>query len=169
MNECYNLRMNKDITTKVAISGGGPAGIMLGYLLARSGVDVTVLEKWPDFFRDFRGDTIHPSTMENLYELGILDKFLTLHHSKTRQIEINISGEPVIVADFSYLSLREPYIAFIPQWDFLNFITSEAKRFPSFHLMMNTEATDLITDNDKVIGMKAKNAEGTFDIHAELS
>ena len=159
---------NRTTITKVAISGGGPAGIMLGYLLARSGVDVTVLEKWPDFFRDFRGDTIHPSTMENLYELGILDKFLQLHHSKTRQIEANISGETLVIADFSYLSLREPYIAFIPQWDFLNFITSEAKRFPTFHLMMATEATDLIIENEKVVGMKAKNAEGVFDIRADL-
>ena len=160
--------MNKDITTKVAISGGGPAGIMLGYLLARSGVDVTVFEKWPDFFRDFRGDTIHPSTLENLYELGILDKFLALRHSKTRQVEMSISGEKLVVADFSYLNLREPYIAFIPQWDFLNFITSEAKKYPSFHLMMNTEATDLIIDNGKVVGMKAKNNEGVFSISANV-
>ena len=159
---------NKTITTKVAISGGGPAGIMLGYLLARSGIDVTVLEKWPDFFRDFRGDTIHPSTMENLYELGILDKFLALKHSKTRQMEASISGEKMIVADFSLLKLREPYIAFIPQWDFLNFIAGEAKRFPSFHLLMATEATDLIIEHDKIVGIKAKDATSTFDIHSDL-
>ncbi len=160
--------MDKDLATKVAISGGGPAGIMLGYLLARSGIDVTVLEKWPDFFRDFRGDTIHPSTMENLYELGILDKFLALKHAKTRQMEASISGEKMIVADFSRLKLREPYIAFIPQWDFLNFISGEAKRFPSFHLLMATEATDLIIEHDKIVGIKAKDTTSTFDIRADL-
>ncbi len=169
LQECYNNSMtDRNIATKVAISGGGPAGIMLGYLLARSGIDVTVLEKWPDFFRDFRGDTIHPSTMENLYELGILERFLALHHSKTRQVEASISGETLVVADFSYLHLREPYIAFIPQWDFLNFISGEAKRFPSFHLRMATEATDLIIEDEKVVGIKAKDADGAFDIRADL-
>src|SRR6185503_21005810 len=110
------------LSTRCCIAGGGPAGVMLGYLLARAGIDVIVLEKWPNFFRDFRGDTIHPATMQNLHELGLLEKFLKLPHQKTRKMTMNIGNEEVTVADFSYLRAREPYIAFIPQWDFLNFL-----------------------------------------------
>jgi 2-polyprenyl-6-methoxyphenol hydroxylase-like FAD-dependent oxidoreductase len=156
------------IQTRCCIAGGGPAGIMLGYLLARSGIDVFVLEKWPDFFRDFRGDTIHPSTMEILAELGILDDFLKLPHNKTRQMVGHFGGAPVVLADFSRLKVRCPYIAFIPQWDFLNFLSGKAKAFPQFHLMMSTEATDLIGEGGRVIGVRAKNTEGEFDIRAEL-
>src|SRR6185312_16458716 len=135
---------SKVIFTNCCIGGGGPAGIMLGYLLARRGIDVTVLEKWPDFFRDFRGDTIHPSTMENLHELGLLDDFLKLPHQKTRQMIGHIGGQELVMADFSWLSVREPYIAFIPQWDFLNFITAQAKKYPHFKLLMHTEAIRII-------------------------
>ena len=160
---------NKIVTTQVAISGGGPAGIMLGYLLARSGIDVVILEKWPDFFRDFRGDTIHPSTMENLHELGILEKFLKLPHAKTRQIETSINGESFVIADFTHLPVHEPYLAFIPQWDFLNFITEEARQYPHFHLRMETEATDIIERNGKIVGIHAKDSGGDFKIEAELT
>ena len=161
------MRM-QTIKTRCCIAGGGPAGIMLGYLLARNSIDVVVLEKWPDFFRDFRGDTIHPSTMENLHELGILEKFLKLPHQKTRQMVGEIGGEEIIMADFSWLNVRCPYIAFIPQWDFLNFLTSEAKQFTSFKILMETDAIDLIEENGKVVGVKAKNKEGGFEIRAEL-
>src|SRR5271168_2265398 len=113
------------IKTRCCIAGGGPAGIMLGYLLARSGVDVVVLEKWPDFFRDFRGDTIHPSTMEVLHELGLLEEFLTLPHSEMQQMAAHMGGQEVVMADFSKLKVRCPYIAFIPQWDFLTFLSNK--------------------------------------------
>ena len=141
---------------------------MLGYLLARSGVEVVVLEKWPDFFRDFRGDTIHPSTMQNLHELGLLEKFLKLPHQKTRQMVGYIGGEEVTIADFSYVRTRCPYIAFIPQWDFLNFIAEEAKQFPSFKLLMHTEATGLIEEKGRVVGVTAKGQEGEYEIRADL-
>src|SRR6185312_2793733 len=110
--------MNKEtIATRCCISGGGPAGIMLGFLLARAGIDVVVLEKWPDFFRDFRGDTIHPSVMEILYELGLLEKFLKLPHDEVRQVEADIGLEKVVIADFTHLNVHCPFLGFIPQWD----------------------------------------------------
>jgi 2-polyprenyl-6-methoxyphenol hydroxylase-like FAD-dependent oxidoreductase len=158
----------RTITTTCCISGGGPAGIMLGYLLARSGVDVTVLEKWPDFFRDFRGDTIHPSTMDILNELGLLEKFLMLPHNETKQVALHISGEEIIVADFSHLKTASKFLGFIPQWDFLNFIAEQGKQYPNFHLLMETESTDLLREKETVIGVKAKDTQGEFEIHATL-
>ncbi len=155
-------------STRCAIAGGGPAGIMLGYLLARAGIDVVVLEKWPDFFRDFRGDTIHPSTMEVLFELGLLEEFLALPHSEMQQMDAHIGGEEFIAADFTRLRTRTPFIAFIPQWDFLNFMSAKAKAFPHFHLMMETEATDIIVENGKTVGIKAKNKEGELEIRTDL-
>ncbi len=141
---------------------------MLGYLLARAGIDVVVLEKWPDFFRDFRGDTIHPSTMQNLHELGLLEAFLKLPHQKTRQMVGHIGREEVTIADFSLLSTRAPFIAFIPQWDFLNFITAEATKYPNFKILMQTEAIQLIEENGRVVGITAQNSEGPLEIRAEL-
>lgn len=158
----------ENIKTRCCVAGGGPAGIMLGYLLARKGIDVIVLEKWPDFFRDFRGDTIHPSTMELLAELGLLDEFLKLPHNEMQQMAAHMGGEEITLADFTRLNVRCPFIAFIPQWDFLNFITAKAKAFPGFHIMMETEAIDIIKDHDRVIGVRAKNKEGEFEILAEL-
>ncbi|HEV8666573.1 MAG TPA: FAD-dependent oxidoreductase [Candidatus Paceibacterota bacterium] len=158
----------EDISTRCVVAGGGPAGIMLGYLLARSGVDVVVLEKWPDFFRDFRGDTIHPSTMQVLHELGLLEEFLQLPHSEMQQMAAHIGGQEIVMADFTRLKVRCPYIAFIPQWDFLNFLTAKAKSFPSFRIMMETEATDVLSENGKVTGVRAKNKDGEFTIKAEL-
>src|SRR6185503_16043970 len=111
----------RSMTTRCVISGGGPAGIMLGYMLARAGIDVIVLEKWPDFFRDFRGDTIHPSTMQVLYELGLLEDFLQLPHNEMTRMTFRARGHEVTIADLSHLTARCPYIAFIPQWDFLTF------------------------------------------------
>ena len=145
------------ITTRCCIAGGGPAGIMLGYLLARAGVDVVVVEKWPDFFRDFRGDTIHPSTMEILNELGLLHEFLTLPHNETRQVLAHIGGREVQIADFDLLKAVAPFIGFIPQWDFLKFLSAHAAKFPNFHLMMDVEALDVIEENGKVAGIRARN------------
>lgn len=157
------------VKTRCCIAGGGPAGIMLGYLLARAGIDVVILEKWPDFFRDFRGDTIHPSTMEVLHELGLLEDFLKLPHSEMQQMAAHIGGEEIVMADFTRLSARCPYIAFIPQWDFLNFLSARAKAFPGFRLMMETEATDILEDGGRVLGVRAKDSKGNFfEIRAEL-
>src|SRR5262245_43951430 len=125
-------------TVRCCISGGGPAGMMLGYLLARAGIEVAVLEKWPDFFRDFRGDTVHPSSLETLQELGLLEEFLKLPHDKTTRVAAQISGVPVTIADFSWLRIRTPYIAFTPQWHFLNFLAQAGKKYPQFHLLMET-------------------------------
>jgi 2-polyprenyl-6-methoxyphenol hydroxylase-like FAD-dependent oxidoreductase len=141
---------------------------MLGYILARAGIDVVVLEKWPDFFRDFRGDTIHPATMQNLHELGLLEKFLALPHQKTRQIVAHVNGEEVVLADFSYLSARSPFVAFSPQWDFLNFLSGEAKKLDTFTLLMNTEATDVIKEGERVVGVRGKGPDGELEIHADL-
>src|SRR6185503_10349684 len=160
---------NTNIKTDCCICGGGPAGIVLGYLLARAGRDVVVLEKWPDFFRDFRGDTIHPSTMKILDELGLLQKFLQLPHNETKQILGNIGGKRVVIADFTHLKNVPGFVGFMPQWDFLNFMAQEGKKFPGFHLIMETEGVDLIKENDRVVGVLAKNKTGQFEIRAEVS
>jgi 2-polyprenyl-6-methoxyphenol hydroxylase-like FAD-dependent oxidoreductase len=161
--------MNKRETTCV-IAGGGPAGIMLGYLLARAGIAVTVCEKWPDFFRDFRGDTIHPSTMELLGELGLLEKFLRLPHTPTYQVQADIGSERITVADFSRLKVRCPYIAMMPQWDFLTFLSGEAKAYPQFTLLMETEAEKLIEENGRVAGVVVREKDGTScEIRAALT
>lgn len=158
----------KTIQTRCVIAGGGPAGVLLGYMLARAGIEVHVLEKWPDFFRDFRGDTIHPSTMEILHELGLLEDFLKLPHNKTRKMQGVVNGMSVTIADLSRLKVREPYIAFIPQWDFLNFLTKKASVFPSFHIHMETEATDIVWEHGRAVGVKASHKGEEFEIRAEL-
>lgn len=168
LDKTDEIMESKKITTQCCIAGGGPAGIMLGFLLARAGIDTLVLEKWPDFFRDFRGDTIHPSTMEILYELGLLDEFLKLPHIETHQLEADIGEHKIIIADFSHLKVHCPFIAFIPQWDFLNFIVKQAQVYPQFRLLMSTEATDLIIENDTIVGLCAKNNDTEFEIRAEL-
>lgn len=154
--------------TRCCIAGGGPAGIVLGYLMARAGIDVVVLEKWPDFFRDFRGDTIHPSTMENLFELGLLDDFLKLPHQKTKRMTLQVGGEDVTIADFKHVKTRTPYIAFIPQWDFLNFMAANAKKYPNFKLLMQTEAMRLVREDDRAVGVVAQAPVGPIEIRAEL-
>ena len=160
------------LETRCCIAGGGPAGIMLGYLLARAGIDVTVLEKWPDFFRDFRGDTIHPSTMEILKELGLLDEFLTLPHSEMERMTVHFGTTEVTVADLRHVPATCKFIAFIPQWDFLTFLATKGKAYPEFHLMMETEATDLIEENGRVVGIKAvgkeNGAETVYEIRSDL-
>lgn len=156
------------IETECCIVGGGPAGIMLSYLLSGVGIKTTVLEKHHDFFRDFRGDTIHPSTMEVLAELGLLDKFLKLPFQKTTVLEGDIGTEKIILADFSRLKARCPFIAFMPQWDFLNFLAKHAQKFPDFQLLMDTEATDVITDGGIAVGVKARRLGKPVEIRARL-
>lgn len=141
---------------------------MLGYQLARAGVDVIILEKHSDFLRDFRGDTIHPSTMEVLYELGLLDDFLKLPHYKVNRARIMIGDQLIPLADLTHLKVHAPYIAFVPQWDFLNFISEKGSHYPAFHLMMDTEATGLLEKDGIIKGVRAENDEGEFEIKAEL-
>ncbi|HST30951.1 MAG TPA: FAD-dependent oxidoreductase [Chthoniobacterales bacterium] len=154
--------------TRCVIVGGGPAGMMGGYLMARAGVSVTVLEKHADFFRDFRGDTIHPSTLELMYELGLLDEFLKLPHQELRQVRGIFNGHPVPMADFSKLPTHCKFIAFMPQWDFLNFLAEHGKQFPTFTLRMQHEAVDLLFENDRVVGVRAKTPNGEREFRADL-
>ena len=150
------------------IAGGGPAGMMVGYLLARAGVPVIVLEKHADFFRDFRGDTIHPSTLELMYELGLLDEFLKQPHQEVRELRAVVNGQAVPIADFTKLPTHCKFIAFMPQWDFLNFLSAHAKRFPGFQLLMEHEVVDLIFENNRVVGVRAKTPRGEIQVHADL-
>ena len=150
------------------IAGGGPAGMMVGYLLARAGVPVIVLEKHADFFRDFRGDTIHPSTLELMYELGLLDEFLKQPHQEVRELRAVVNGQAVPIADFTKLPTHCKFIAFMPQWDFLNFLSARAKRFPGFQLLMEHEVVDLIFENNRVVGVRAKTPRGEVEVHADL-
>jgi 2-polyprenyl-6-methoxyphenol hydroxylase-like FAD-dependent oxidoreductase len=156
------------IETACCVVGGGPAGMVAGLLLARQGVDVLVLEKHADFHRDFRGDTIHPSTLELMHELGWVDELLELPHTKLTQVTIEIAGTPITFADFSRLKVRCPFVAFMPQWDFLDFLARKAAAYPSFKLRMSTEATDLIEDEGRVVGVRASTAEGPLEIRAKL-
>ncbi|MDQ2937561.1 MAG: FAD-dependent oxidoreductase [Acidobacteriota bacterium] len=142
--------------------------MMLGLLLARAGVDVFVLEKHADFLRDFRGDTIHPSTLEVMHELGLLDEFLERPHQEVRELGGQFGNETVILADFSHLPTRCKFIAFMPQWDFLSFIADHAKLYPTFNLRMKTEVTDLLEHNGSVVGVRAKTPDGPLEIRADL-
>lgn len=155
-------------STRCCIAGGGPAGMMLGLLLARAGVDVLVLEKHADFLRDFRGDTIHPSTLEVMYELGLLERLLLLPHQKVSRINAQFGDLALTVADFSSLSAHCPFVAFMPQWDFLTFLAAEAARFPTFRLMMQTEVTGLIEKTGRIVGLKAETSEGRIEVRADL-
>jgi 2-polyprenyl-6-methoxyphenol hydroxylase-like FAD-dependent oxidoreductase len=156
------------LTTKCCIVGGGPAGMMLGFLLARAGVSVVVLEKYPDFFRDFRGDTVHPSTLELMYELGLLDEFLKLPHQKVETLTGQIGAEHLTMIDFRHLPTHCKFIALMPQWDFLNFLAGHGKSYKTFDLRMKVEATDLIEEAGRIVGVRAKTADGTLTIRADL-
>src|SRR5438034_2877493 len=160
--------MPEEVQTRCVIVGGGPAGMMAGYLFARAGVPVAVLEKHADFNRDFRGDTIHPSTLELMHELGLLDEFLKQPHQVVRELRAVVNGQVVPIADFTKLPTRCKFIAFMPQWDFLNFLSSHARRFPNFQLLMETEVVDLLVENARVIGVRAKTPRGELDVHADL-
>jgi 2-polyprenyl-6-methoxyphenol hydroxylase-like FAD-dependent oxidoreductase len=159
---------NATIATTCCIAGGGPAGVMLGFLLARAGVKVAVLEKHADFFRDFRGDTIHPSTLELMFELGLIDQFLQLPHNKVDHMTVLIGAERINAVDLTHLPTRCKYIALMPQWDFLNFIAAQGKRYPTFDLHMSTEATGLIEAGGRVVGLVAKGPDGEVSIRADL-
>ena len=150
------------------IAGGGPAGLTAGYLLARAGLDVVVLEKHADFLRDFRGDTIHPSTMEALGELGLLEAFLALPHQEVRYAEGEIGGERIRFADFSRLSTRCKFIALVPQWEFLSFMAASARAYPGFTLAMQAEAVDLVHDGERIAGVRAHTPSGPVQIGADL-
>ena len=150
------------------IAGGGPAGMMLGYLLARAGVSVRVLEKHADFFRDFRGDTVHPSTLEILDELGLVDEFLKLPHSEVRKLTGQIGATTLQIADFSHLPVRCKFLAFMPQWDFLNFLAERGRRLPSFHLEMEAVMTGLLFDDGRVTGVRVRTPRGEREVGADL-
>ncbi len=142
---------------------------MLGYLLGRAGIEVVVLEKHADFFRDFRGDTVHPSTLEVMDELGLIDGFLKLPHQRLQKMDGLFGGTPVRIADLRRLHTKYPFIAFMPQWDFLNFLREAGRRFASLEVMMSTEAVDLIRRGEKIAGVRAKTPDGVVDIEADLT
>jgi 2-polyprenyl-6-methoxyphenol hydroxylase-like FAD-dependent oxidoreductase len=156
------------LTTRCCIAGGGPAGMMLGFLLARAGIDVVVLEKHADFLRDFRGDTIHPSTLEVMHELGLLDEFLKLPHTRAHTLGGAFGREQFTFVDFSHLPTRCKFIALMPQWDFLNFLADHGKRYPGFRLLMRTEASDVIEEAGRVVGVRAASPDGPLEIRADL-
>lgn len=157
------------IETQCCIAGGGPAGMMLGYLLARAGVDVVVLEKHADFLRDFRGDTIHPSTLDVMHELGLLEEFLRRPHQELPRIDAWIGDQRLTLADFTHLPTRCKFVAFMPQWDFLNFIRERAANYPTFHLRMQAEATDLLMTGDTAAGITARTTQGELQVRAKLT
>src|SRR3979411_211594 len=155
------------VSALCCIVGGGPGGRMLGFLLARAGVDVVILEKHPDFLRDFRGDTIHPSTLELMGELGLLSDFLKLPHEKATSIGAFFGNQEYAFADFTHLPTRCKFVALMPQWDFLNFLADRGKRYPSFHLHMRAEAVELIEANGRETGVRA-NTDRPLDVRADL-
>src|SRR6266516_3134327 len=159
--------MPEEVQTRCVSVGGRPAGMMAGYLLARAGVPVAVLEKHGDFNRDFRGDTIHPSTLELMHELGLLDEFLKQPHQEVRELRGVINGQTVPIADFTKLPTRCKFIAFMPQSDFLNFLSGHAKRFPAFGLHMQTEVVDLLIENNRVAGVRAKTPGAELEVRAD--
>jgi 2-polyprenyl-6-methoxyphenol hydroxylase-like FAD-dependent oxidoreductase len=156
--------------TTCLVAGGGPAGMMLAYLLARSGVQTILVEKHGDFFRDFRGDTVHPSTTELMHELGLLEEFLQqVPHEIMEQLGIGFKGQTFDLIDFRHLPTACKYVVFMPQWDFLNFLADKAKQYPSFRLEMSTEATGLLWQGDRVAGIAAQAAGDPVEIRADLT
>ncbi len=160
--------MAGSVSVQCCIAGGGPAGMMLGLLLARAGVDVLVLEKHADFLRDFRGDTIHPSTLEIIHELGLLEQLLALPHQKAPGINAQFGDLALTVADFSTLPTRCGFIAFMPQWDFLNFLAEQGSRYPTFRVLMQAEVTDLVKLAGTIVGLRATTPDGPLEVRADL-
>ena len=162
------MSVNRELKTQCVIAGGGPAGMMLGFLLARAGVNVIVLEKHADFLRDFRGDTIHPSTLEIMHELGLLEEFLKCPHQKAYTLTGYVEEEPITLGDMRKLPVRCPYIALMPQWDFLNFLATHAKKYPTFTLMMQAAASGIVEENNRITGLIVQTPEGIVTIEADL-
>src|SRR5438105_12061176 len=160
--------MREPITTRCCIAGGGPAGMMLGFLLARAGVDVVVLSKHADFLRDFRCDTIHPSTLEVIYELVLIEAFLKRPHQEIREVGGQIGEEFIPLADLTHLPTHCKFLGFMPQWDFLDFIKDQAARYPAFHLIMEAEVTELLAEGNSVVGVRAKTPAGDIEVRATL-
>jgi len=160
--------MNKSLHTTCCIVGGGPAGMMTGFLLARAGVEVIVLEKHADFFRDFRGDTIHPSTIEIMSELGLLKQFLAVPHQEIEHLHVVYNNTEFEIGDFTHLKVVRPVLGIMPQWDFLNFVARQALRYKGFHLVMESEVRELIVENNRVVGVRANTPDGVLEVRANL-
>jgi 2-polyprenyl-6-methoxyphenol hydroxylase-like FAD-dependent oxidoreductase len=160
--------MNGTLQVQCCIAGGGPAGMMLGYLLGRAGVRTLVLEKHGDFLRDFRGDTVHPSTLMIMQELGLIESFLKLPHSKIHALSAEISGNPLKIADFARISAPCKFVALMPQWDFLNFLADKGRRFATLQVMMSAQVTSLIETGGRVVGVRAATRDGPLVVHADL-
>ncbi|HLH09237.1 MAG TPA: FAD-dependent oxidoreductase [Terriglobales bacterium] len=160
--------MLNTLRSTCCIVGGGPAGIMLGYLLARKGVEVTVLEKHKDFFRDFRGDTVHPSTLEVMYELGILEDFLRVPHQELHQLVGTVGGFTFKAVDLRHVPMHCKFVALMPQWDFLNFLSEKAKGYPNFALRLEHEVTGLIQSDSRISGVIANTPGGPIEVQADL-
>src|SRR5260370_3490045 len=156
------------LQVRCCIAGGGPAGMMLGFLLARAGIEVLVLEKHADFLRDFRGDTVHPSTLETMHELGLLEEFLKRPHQQVRQVRARIGNEEIVLGDMSYLRTRCRFMVMMPQWDFLDFLAEQGRRYPTFHLRMQTEVTGLIEEKGRIAGIRGNAPAGLVEVRADL-
>ncbi|HXC90478.1 MAG TPA: FAD-dependent oxidoreductase [Stellaceae bacterium] len=159
---------NRELSVRCCIAGGGPAGMMLGLLLARAGVPVLVLEKHADFLRDFRGDTIHPSTLQIMHELGLLTEFLRRPHQEVRTLAAQIGPDVLEVADFTHLPTHCRFLALMPQWDFLDFIAEQGRHYPTFQLMTEAEVVELLETDGRVVGVRAETPRGRLAVRAHL-